>query len=67
MEHATSSANTNINQGSLAKIIIPFPLLEEQNLIGNFFKEMDETIELKAQELEKYKDLKKAYLAKMFV
>ena len=52
----------------LTDLLLDIPeTLDECVLIGNFFKELDETIELKAQELEKYKDLKKAYLAKMFV
>ena len=52
----------------LTDLLLDIPeTLDECVLIGNFVKEMDETIELKAKELEKYKDLKKAYLAKMFV
>ena len=58
----------HITKSGIEEKRVSMPLsIKEQTLIGNFFKEMDETIELKAQELEKYKDLKRAYLAKMFV
>ncbi len=57
----------NISKTKLMEIKVIYPGSKEQAVIGNFFRELDETIELKAQELEKYKDLKKAYLAKMFV
>lgn len=57
----------NLSKKLLEELVIKIPHREEQATIGNFFKELDQTIELKAQELEKYRDLKKAYLVKMFV
>lgn len=46
---------------------ILFPLLEEQQKIGNFFKQLDESIALHEQKLESLKQIKKAFLQKMFV
>lgn len=48
-------------------IEIVFPKLEEQKKIGQFFKRLDETIDIQEQELEKLKNLKEAYLNEMFV
>ena len=48
---------------------MPFvaPNLEEQTAIGNFFKQLDDTIALHQREVEKYKKIKQAYLEKMFI
>lgn len=43
-----------------------FPVLEEQTKIGNFFKQLDETISLHQRKLELLKDTKKSLLQKMF-
>lgn len=40
---------------------------EEQEKIGNFFKQLDDTIALHEQEIETLKQTKKAFLQKMFV
>ncbi|REB11594.1 restriction endonuclease subunit S [Sporosarcina sp. BI001-red] len=44
-----------------------FPGFEEQTQIGNFFKQLDDTISLHEQELEALKQTKQAFLQKMFV
>lgn len=67
MAKASSSANTNINQEALANIKILLPSVEEQTKIGNFFKQLDDTIALHQRELEILKNTKKAFLQKMFV
>ncbi len=68
LSNKNGSTMVHITKSGIEEKRVSMPLsIKEQTLIGNFFKEMDETIELKAQELEKYKDLKRAYLAKMFV
>ena len=46
---------------------IPFPKIEEQSKIGNFFNQLDETITLQESKLEKMKEMKKGFLQKMFV
>ena len=66
MALATSSANTNINQISLGKIIIELPELSEQSKIGNLFKQLDNAIALHQRKLEKTKALKSAYLSELF-
>ncbi|WP_283957938.1 restriction endonuclease subunit S [Marinilactibacillus psychrotolerans] len=43
------------------------PNIKEQFKIGLFFKQIDNTINLHQQKLHKLKELKKAYLKKMFV
>ncbi|MFW5446236.1 restriction endonuclease subunit S [Aerococcus urinaeequi] len=57
----------NISKSKMMDIEIVFPKLEEQKKIGQFFKQLDETIDIQEQELEKLKNLKKAYLNEMFV
>ena len=66
MALATSSANTNINQISLGKIIIELPELSEQSKIGNLFKQLDNAIALHQRKLDNAKELKSAYLSEMF-
>ena len=43
------------------------PSYEEQTQIGNFFKQLDDTIALHQREVEKYKKIKQSYLEKMFI
>ncbi|GAA3605763.1 restriction endonuclease subunit S [Secundilactobacillus similis DSM 23365 = JCM 2765] len=43
-----------------------FPTGEEQQKIGSFFKQIDDTIALHQRKLEKLQELKKGYLQKMF-
>lgn len=46
---------------------IRLPSVEEQTKVGNFFKQLDETITLQEQQLEKLKEMKKGYLQQMFI
>lgn len=66
MALATSSANTNINQISLGKIIIELPELSEQSKIGNLFKQLDNAIALHQRELDNLRATKQGFLKKMF-
>ena len=43
------------------------PQIEEQQKIGNFFKNLDAQIETEKKLLESYKMMKKSLLQKMFV
>ncbi|ANZ94119.1 hypothetical protein BFC19_01070 [Brochothrix thermosphacta] len=45
---------------------IPTPPLEEQSKIGDFFKQLDDTIALQQQELDTLKQTKQGFLKKMF-
>ncbi|MCB4356979.1 restriction endonuclease subunit S [Levilactobacillus brevis] len=56
-----SLSKTVINSVSVA-----VPSYEEQQKIGSFFKELDDTITLHQRKLEKLQELKKGYLQKMF-
>ena len=55
-----------INKSEIEKVIIPLPSYVEQTQIGNFFKQLDDTIALHQRALEKYQKLKISYLEKMF-
>ncbi|MCI3029495.1 restriction endonuclease subunit S [Desemzia sp. C1] len=50
----------------MEKMPISIPSFEEQIKIGNFFKQLDDTIALHQEKLEKLKQLKKGYLQVMF-
>lgn len=50
----------------MAKMPISVPSIEEQQKIGTFFKQLDDTITLHQRKLEKLQELKKGYLQKMF-
>ncbi|RDF04102.1 restriction endonuclease subunit S [Haemophilus parahaemolyticus] len=56
-----------INKSEIEKVIIPLPSYVEQTQIGNFFKQLDDTIALHQQEVEKYKKIKQSYLEKIFI
>ena len=55
-----------VNKTQFSDILCAFPSLEEQTQIGNFFKQLDDTIALHQRTLEKYQKLKVSYLEKMF-
>lgn len=56
-----------IHESDFVKIEVKAPSVEEQQKIGNFFRNLDTTITLHRQELEKLKTIKKSMLDKMFV
>jgi len=57
----------NISKNKVMEIFVPIPTKPEQTKIGNYFQKLDSLINLQHQELEKLKNLKKAFLSKMFV
>lgn len=61
------SAQPGIYLGDLSVIPIQLPSLGEQQKIGSFFKQLDNTITLHQNKLEELKSLKKTFLQKMFV
>ncbi|MCL2663036.1 MAG: restriction endonuclease subunit S [Oscillospiraceae bacterium] len=65
--YGTGSGVPTLNRNDVhdAKIFIPKP--EEQAIISNFFRHLDNLITLHQRELEKLKNIKKALLEKMFV
>ncbi len=52
---------------TFSEIRVKVPVLEEQQKIGAFFKQLDDTISLHQKKLEDYQQLKKALLQRMFV
>ena len=66
--HANQAVSqASINQSLLASQILELPNIEEQLIVGIFFKYIDNLITLHQRKLEKLKNLKKACLEKMFV
>ena len=66
---ALSSGGTakGVSQKSLKGLSITVPLdIDEQQKIGSFFKQLDETIALHQRKLDMLKEQKKGYLQKMF-
>ena len=64
---STGSTFDSINSNDIKNAEIFIPSLEEQTQIGNFFKQLDDTIALHQREVEKYKKIKQSYLEKMFI
>ena len=63
---AGQTATAIINKTTFEKFQIATPSYEEQQKIGSFFKQLDNTITLHQRKLEKLQELKKGYLQKMF-
>lgn len=61
-----STGVPSLSKNSIYKISINVPLLREQTRIGNFFKQLDETITIQQQELDTLKQTKQGFLQKMF-
>ncbi len=57
----------NISKTQVMKIDVSLPVLEEQQKIGIYFKNLDKLISLNKSELDNLKNIKKACLEKMFV
>ncbi|MBZ1523360.1 restriction endonuclease subunit S [Leuconostoc mesenteroides] len=55
-----------LNKKIIYDIIITAPILEEQQKIGSFFKQLDNTIALHQRKLDLLKEQKKGFLQKMF-
>ncbi|PEA90150.1 MULTISPECIES: restriction endonuclease subunit S [Bacillus cereus group] len=62
-----STGVPSLSKSSIDKISISIPTPAEQSKIGNFFKQLDDTIALHQRELDALKETKKAFLQKMFV
>ncbi|STZ56467.1 EcoKI restriction-modification system protein HsdS [Moraxella lacunata] len=56
-----------ITMGMFKEMKFYFPSETEQQAIGEFFRQLDDTIAFHQRELEKYKNLKNGYLKQMFV
>ncbi|WP_458251720.1 restriction endonuclease subunit S [Lactococcus lactis] len=61
------SAQIAIHESKFLSSTLLFPNLDEQEKIGSFFKQLDETIALHQRKLDLLKEQKKGFLQKMFV
>ena len=55
-----------IKESVFVEMPIPYPTIEEQEKIGSFFKQLDDTIALHQRKLDLLKEQKKGFLQKMF-
>ena len=72
LEYIKSISKVAVNQASFTTVEFKnftffCPSTKEQTQIGNFFKQLDDTIALHQREVEKYKKIKQSYLEKMFI
>ncbi|KUL05957.1 restriction endonuclease subunit S, partial [Bacillus licheniformis] len=64
--YSTGSTFESINSTDIKEAIISVPAIEEQDKIGSFFKQLDDSIALHQCKLDLLKEQKKGYLQKMF-
>ena len=64
---STGSTFESINSNDIREALITIPTGEEQQKIGAFFKQLDDTIALHQRKLDLLKEQKKGFLQKMFV
>nr|WP_270340551.1 restriction endonuclease subunit S [Leuconostoc mesenteroides] len=60
------SAQIAIHESKFLSSTLLFPNLDEQEKIGQFFKQLDDTIDLHQRKLDLLKEQKKGFLQKMF-
>ena len=63
----TVGAQPNLSLEQVGDLEIPYPSLDEQKKIGDYFKRLDHLITLHQSELEKLQKMKKSLLERMFV
>lgn len=67
LKNASGSTFLEISKNTLSQMEFFAPSLKEQTAIGDFFRQLDETIALQSAEVEKLNQLKKGLLAAMLV
>lgn len=67
LKNASGSTFLEISKNTLSQMEFFAPSLKEQIAIGNFFRQLNETIALQSAEVEKLNQLKKGLLAAMLV
>ncbi|WP_099044504.1 restriction endonuclease subunit S [Leuconostoc citreum] len=63
---AQGKSVVHLHNSDLKQVNILYPKLEEQQKIGSFFKQLDNTIALHQRKLDLLKEQKKGFLQKMF-
>ncbi len=66
-KNVSGTSHKRISRKNLEKVTIDSTSIEEQNKIGAFFKQLDDTIALHQLKLDLLKETKKGFLQKMFV
>ncbi|WP_270319557.1 restriction endonuclease subunit S [Lactococcus petauri] len=66
-KYGQPGSQVNLNSELVRNQEIPLPSIEEQQKIGSFFKQLDDTIALHQCKLDLLKEQKKGFLQKMFV
>lgn len=66
-QEINTGSQRNIGIDSLKKLSVTLPKANEQKAIANFFKNLYEALALQQQQLQTLKNLKQAFLEKMFV
>lgn len=66
-KYGQPGSQVNLNSELVRSQPLHLPTIKEQIKIREFFRQMDEVIELKEKELEALKETKKGFLQKMFV
>ncbi|MGM0260539.1 restriction endonuclease subunit S [Enterococcus sp. AZ102] len=67
LKSGAGSTFVEVSGKQMAKMNLFIPDLKEQQKIGQFFKQLDDTIALHQRKLDKLKQIKQAFLQKMFV
>lgn len=65
-KYVTGGAQPQLTRDVLVKVPITLPNADEQQKIGSFFKQVDDTIALHQRKIDLLKEQKKGYLQKMF-
>lgn len=66
-KRAQGKSVVHLNNSDLKSVNLIFPKTEEQTKIGNFFKQLDETITLQERELNLLENQRKYFLQKIFI
>jgi type I restriction enzyme S subunit len=66
-DNGVRSDRFNIKDSIFEEMPLPYPCVAEQTAIGDFFRILDERINSQQTKLSRLKDLKSAYLSKMFI
>lgn len=67
LKYDSGVGQTNLKKSEITDILLNWPIKEEQQKIGDFFRKIDELIEKQANKVELLKQRKQSFLQKMFV
>ncbi|WP_144034788.1 restriction endonuclease subunit S [Sporosarcina sp. P18a] len=66
-KYGQPGSQVNLNSDIVKRQMIAIPSIEEQEMISEFFKKLDDSITNQQKQLDKLKAMKQAYLQEMFV